>query len=813
MDYFKSFYLDKEKDIIVDLFREEEALYYVLKTPNHTTGNLITNLARLCDLPLSRDEQGLLVIRGTVPCYIDGYNRTLYIFRLGNTKVANIYPDGLVEMKAYIPAVSKTLMSQTKDYRLDEQRTIVKTYIRRECKFRSDLHTHMNANLPPDILIALGICHQIRYPLYYIKKLNLQLTESQRKALEIQREQVAEDHADCGLTGKYLTRRIDDNTFINFADLILGCPEHASSNIAKVRRSLAVLKDGQAVFTNLEKVYLYRYVFTKGVPMRDVYPLDSYENIPDPDIVWYIARILKDREHPVFMDNTLFEDKLLWIARSYKAQGICYAEISDTTLVKAESAGKMLAQVHRIMPAVTDETGVLLRFLAAIRRIPLTIIKDKVTPGDYFTENLSVLEAVAHDPYVAGSDILGEEINDIRDIHPVIQKITQIAADVPGFVMRIHAGENDSLRDNVANSILCVKDSLAEGQKMPNLRIGHGLYTANLSSAKGKALIRELKDTGTVLEFQISSNVRLNNLSTMGRHPLRQYLSYDLDCVQGTDGGALYGTDPIDEQLSLEKLLGLSYDELLRMKESEGEILEKSLKAFEEKQAAWKELLDVETYYKEQIVKHSKASGIQLLGERGLIAKEALADRIEELPEEGLPIVLVGGSFNNDRHTTKVREDGRRIIDKLLRQGDPEKIFFVVGHRISGYEKYLIDHNMDRFRIYAFVPSMITEREKQKLIASGVKIRISIESSPMGLYKSIAYEVFKRRGCVLLALDGNSSGANMIQEAKNAKYKSSIYVSSHSRTLRSKADSLEGYVTIFDEKTAAEVAGKILSTI
>ena len=44
-------------------------------------------------------------------------------------------------------------------------------------------------------------------------------------------------------------------------DLILNNIENAEENIAKIRTSLAILKDGQAVFTNLEKVYLYRYVF------------------------------------------------------------------------------------------------------------------------------------------------------------------------------------------------------------------------------------------------------------------------------------------------------------------------------------------------------------------------------------------------------------------------------------------------------------------------------------------------------------------------------------------------------------------------
>ena len=52
---------------------------------------------------------------------------------------------------------------------------------------------------------------------------------------------------------------------------------------------------------------------------------------------------------------------------------------------------------------------------------------------------------------------------------------------------------------------------------------------------------------------------------------------------------------------------------------------------------------------------------------------------------------------------------------------------------------------------------------------SEARIRVSIEPSVMGIYKSITYEVFKRRPSVLIALDGNSSGANMVQDAKNGK--------------------------------------------
>ena len=830
---FQRFYLDKEKDIIVELYKENKGMSYVLRTPNHGTGNLITNLAKLCDLPVTFDEQGLKIIEGQVPCYIDGYNRTVYIFRLGNTKVANIFPDGTIEMKASVPAISKTLMSQTKDYRLDIKRTIVKTFILNECKFRTDLHTHMNANLKPDILIALGIAHQIRYPLYYIKKLKLRCTDEQKAGLYARRKTAEKQFADSALKGKYLTRRIDDNTFINFADLILNDPEDAAYNIAKIRASLSILKDGQAVFTNLEKVYLYRYVFTKGVPHDEAIVLPGRFSaggnaqelrddgdtgyIPDSDIAGYVTQILKDRKNPDYAGNTIFQDKLLWIARSSAARGIRYLEISDTTLVKDPQAADMLAEVHQVMPAVMRETGVVIRFLAAIRRIALTIIKDSIETGDYFRENLQVLRAIACDPYVAGSDIIGEEINDIRELQPVIREIVGIAKDEPSFVVRIHAGENDSLPDNVANSIACVKEALEEGQPMPRVRIGHGLYTAKLNSKKGQELIRELKETKTVLEFQITSNVRLNNLNTLEHHPLRQYLKGGVWCVQGTDGGALYGTDSLDEQLSLEKLLNLSTEELRRMRECEEGICRDSLQCFRQKQENWELLSNIKegsggkgsaagetaSWYRDRIAQMLPQQAAVFVNDGKLVSAEVLAGQISPLPAEGMPVVLVGGSFNNDRRATVVREEGKRLINAILRSADPDNVFFVIGHRHRGYERYLLDQNAalgeKGFRIYSMIPTMITPYQMKYLKKNGTAIRISIEPSEIGLYKSCAYEVFKQRRSILLALDGNSAGANMIQEAKNAKYKCRIYVSAHSRLLRAKAESLEGYVTVFSD--------------
>lgn len=800
MTYFTCFFLDNEKDIIVNLYMDLDRMFYMLETPNYSTGNLIRNLAKLCDLPLSKNEEGRLVIRGEVPCYIDADNREVYIFRLGNTKCANIYPDGRIEMKAAIPAISKTLMSQTRDYRLDISKTIFKTYIRKELKFRADLHTHMNGNLAPDILIALGIYHQIRYPLYYVRKLNLKLSDRQENLLMKQRAKVARQFVDSNLKGKYLDRKINDNTFINFADLIFGNLDNAEQNIVKIRTSLAIMKDGQAVFTNLEKVYLYRYVFAKGEESSEKIKLGNIDSIPDRDVKNALSRMLKDGETAEYRNNSIFQDCLLWIARTYQRYGIKYAEISDTTLVKKYESIQMLEEVHAIMPKIYRETGVMIRFLAALRRIPLTIVKDRVTPSDYLEKNLIVLRAVAPDPYVAGCDFVGEEINDIITLKPVFREIVKIAAKDSDFVIRVHAGENDSQKDNIEHSIACVRDSLAPGQKMPVMRLGHGLYTYSLKSKKGQKVLRDLKENNVVLEFQLTSNVRLNNLNGLENHPLRKYLAEGIHCVQGTDGAALYGTNSIDEQLALEKMLDLTPDEMMSMKKTETAIIKRSEAVYSRKKREFHQMREgktIEEFLLSRMNDEWMPQKLNLSRTHRLDAYSELKSQVRELPWDRIPVVLMGGSFNSDKRSTRMTKEGIAQLQQAMDVLDPEEAFFVIGHKVRSYEKYLIEHNKKGFDIFAVVPALISREEKRNLVEAKVSIRVSPEIEGMGIYKSFNYEIFERRPSIVLGFDGNSAGLNLIQEARNGKGHSEIFIFDKSTALKEKAVSLEGYIHFF----------------
>lgn len=808
----KKFYLDKEKDIIVNLIKSnKDEITYILETPNHNSGNLITNLAKICDLQTIKNENDMKIITGIIPASINNNNEEVYIFRLGGIKIANIYEDR-IEIKAKIPAITKTLMSQTKNYKLPIEKTIVKTYIIKKSKFRTDLHTHANANLSPDCLIALGIAHQVRYPLYYIKKLNLKLNKEQEEKIYKQRKQVEKQFENSELQGKYLTRKIDDNTFINFAEFILNNLENAEYNIEKIRTSLAIMKDGQAVFTNLEKCYIYRYVFAKGISSAEKIILTpkKIKNIPENDIVEMVLKMMEDKKSDSpYKNNTLRQDKLLWIAREYQKQGIKYVEMADTDLAKmGDPAIKVLQEVHDIFPQIEKETGVKIRFLVAIRRIPLTIIKDQKTSNTYLKENINVLRAVARSPYVVGSDFIGEEINDISDLKPAIEEIVKyVREEDKDFTIRIHAGENDSLRDNVRKSILCVKNALAEGQEMPRCRIGHGLYSEDLDSKAGKELIDLMIETGVVIEFQLTSNVRLNNISNLSNHPLKKFLKVGVKCVQGTDGCGFYGSDTFDEQLALQNLLNLVDSDFEKMRNVEDEIISHSDIYFKEKSQKFEQFLNGRSI-KEAILeledKYIKETEEQeeLRISGNLESEKELSQKIKKLPTDKVPVIIAGGSFNTKGRETVPSQEGLKVLRDFIKNVDDKNVYFVIGHKMQGYEKAIIDISKElnkKVEIDAIVPRLVTQNDKDRLLNEDVNgICISPETEELGIYKSFNYEIFERRNSIVIAFDGNSPVLNLVQEAKNGKGKSKIYVNQENLLLRQKADTLEGYVVPFE---------------
>ena len=59
--------------------------------------------------------------------------------------------------------------------------------------------------------------------------------------------------------------------------------------------------------------------------------------------------------------------------------------------------------------------------------------------------------------------------------------------------------------------------------------------------------MRFMSENGVVIEFQLTSNVRLKNLSDLSNHPIKKFLENGVKCVQGTDGCGMYGSDTFDD--------------------------------------------------------------------------------------------------------------------------------------------------------------------------------------------------------------------------------------------------------------------------
>ena len=817
MPVWKVFYLDKEQDIKVNLYKKnEDELAYCIETPNHNTGNLITNLAKVCKLETRQNEHDKRIITGILPASLNADNEEVYIFRLGGIKIANIYANGLIEMKAKIPAITKILMAQTKDYKLSIDKTIVKSYILKKAKFRTDLHTHLNAMLTPDILIALAIKHQIRYPLYFIQKLNLKITDEQSKKLEMYRKALEKRYENSDLRGKAFERKIKDETYINFADLILNNLENAEENIRKIKNSLVLIKDGQAVFTNLDKLYIvYRYVFTKGreAEIKVKYTQKQIDSIPDESVKEHLNQMLEDaKPGNKYENNNILKDKLLWISREYQKQGIKHIEISTTDLVKKGEKGvAFLKTLHEILPLAEAETGVAIRFLAAIRRVWLS--------PDEIREALDVLKAMAKSPYVVGSDIIGEEINDIADFRELIAELVKYAVyEDNSFTIQIHAGENDAFKDNVYSAIECVKAAIPEGAKCPKVRIGHGLYVENLNFEKGKKLMEDMKNMGVVLQFQLSSNVRLNNLSDLQNHPIKQYLDSGVACVQGTDGFGIYGTDTLEEQLASQNLLDLTNEDFMKMRAVEDKILADNKKAFKEKSEDFAKLIKNKSLeqaildLEEENFKKSKNKKIKFYFKNNLEASEVLKEKVVALPENKFPVIIAGGSFNTKGRETIINESAKATLKELIDKLDNKKTYFVIGPKMEGYEKAILDLSKEmnkKFEINAIVPKLLSEEEKEKLESKDLDgVCVSTETEELGIYKSFNYEIFERRSSAVIAFDGNSPAYNLIQEAKNGKGKAKIFVNSENNNLKEKANSLNGYVIPF--KYTDSIADKLL---
>jgi ADP-ribose pyrophosphatase YjhB (NUDIX family)/adenosine deaminase len=269
---------------------------------------------------------------------------------------------------------------------------------------------------------------------------------------------------------------------------------------------LAVPHDRQITFLEMERLYRWRSPLTK---------------------------------HP-----ELLVPQLQRLAEDYAAAGVRYVELSFSDIIRKDT----LVAIHREVPPIEARTGVRLRFLAALSR------HDDL---EWDLDVIDRLEALAASPYLVGVDFMGHETNATQAFGVQLTELARrMGMARPGFVVRVHAGENPAFPANVREAL-----ELVRGHDV-RLRIGHGLYGVD------DATLAALREAGVIVEFNLTSNFSLNNVQSLGEVPLQRYLRAGVPVVLGTDGPGLHGTDAGFEARAA-RLSGLSAEELQAIRQTE----------------------------------------------------------------------------------------------------------------------------------------------------------------------------------------------------------------------------------------------------
>ena len=98
---------------------------------------------------------------------------------------------------------------------------------------------------------------------------------------------------------------------------------------------------------------------------------------------------------------------------------------------------------------------------------------------------------------------------------------------------------------------------------------------------------------------------------------------------------------------------------------------------------------------------------------------------------------------------------GKEILKELMQKLNNEKVYFVIGHKMQGYEKAIIDISKEigkKFEINAIIPKKITKEVGANLLNKELNgVCISTEQEELGIYKSFNYEIFERRKSITTA--------------------------------------------------------------
>lgn len=394
---------------------------------------------------------------------------------------------------------------------------------------------------------------------------------------------------------------------------------------------------------------------------------------------------------PFTKNKALFPDLLKALAHDYKEKGIEYAELSFSAFLTDPEYMQMLEEN---LPQIEQETGVKLRFLAGLWRH-----SDK----EWNLDDTDRLIAIAKSPYIVGCDFMGHETNSTDTFMEELQMLAQYAMkEDPNFSIRVHAGENPMFKDNVKRALEIIYNEhqaleaeTGKKQPMPRVRIGHGLYGVD------EEVLDMAKEMGAIIEFNMSSNLALNNINDITEIPIKEYIERGIDVVLGTDGHGLYSTSGSQEAL-LASAAGLEPKDFERIKETESRVIERSRQREENHpniedvpslyNAITYSTPDGKPRYTREVgekYKREKEEASKRLGEK-IAYTQAITDEqeIERDTKGKIPIMLTGASKSNWPNILPEHQEYIKLTMQVLANTlNPETTYIVTGGTNFGVEK------------------------------------------------------------------------------------------------------------------------------
>lgn len=447
---------------------------------------------------------------------------------------------------------------------------------------------------------------------------------------------------------------------------------------------------------------------------------------------------------PFTKNPSMFLPILIETAKDARQNGITYMELSLSSII---SNMQQLKTLENYLPEIENMTGVKLRFLGAMSRH---------SDQEWNHDEVERLKITAKSPYVVGCDFMAHETNPTSDFATYIKELARYAIiNDPDFVIRVHAGENALFKANVRDVFLAVEEAHREltqelGKELPypQVRIGHGIYgfdeppSYNESEENQKLSTEELcKRIKPIIEFNMSSNLALNNIDNINQIPIKKYLDKGIRVVLGTDGRGIYSTS-IGQEMILAKEAGLTEEDFAKISQTELEIIENQNKRFLrlcERNDSKSEYIslaqkDIEFQYNDEVEKRnfieSQERASRLLLEIAKCGAVIDGNSVKDSIKGKRPILLTGSSHKHFPNIQSHPDQIKRIqiaLDALVHAVDPNKAYFVTGGTNHGVEKELhqIAHRYNKEGNHLVVLGTLTEEAVKYSKSTNEKIRNS----------------------------------------------------------------------------------------